>query len=186
MREPRNVVCASVLLPFDLRVEPIARFLNCELATHPIYDGLEVQWFDDEIHGTGMVAFLRRRADQPRTMLVVYMTEFDLVRLSGGAPLVRIDGADAAIGRLPGQALHRRALVKYASDIVVARVDTAVDGGVPLVRGDTEGVVVDGGRLTALVSSGGEVEAPGSSPSSDAGRRPTAGPRPSVSAIRRS
>jgi hypothetical protein len=52
------------LCPFDLRVFEIARFLNCELADDPVYDGLELQWFDDPAHGTGLLAFLSRRADR--------------------------------------------------------------------------------------------------------------------------
>jgi hypothetical protein len=52
-----------LLCPFDVSVETIARFLNLEIADHDVYDGLELQWFDDEQHGTGMLAFLSRRAD---------------------------------------------------------------------------------------------------------------------------
>lgn len=51
----------SVLCPFTLDVEPIARFLNCEFPDHPVYDGLEIQAFDDPVHGSGMLAFLSRR-----------------------------------------------------------------------------------------------------------------------------
>lgn len=50
--------------PFDLTVDPIASFVNFELADDPTYDGLELQWFDDALHGTGMLAFLSRRADR--------------------------------------------------------------------------------------------------------------------------
>lgn len=53
-----------LLCPFDLTVEPIARFLNCELVDDPTYEGVELQWFDDEQHGTGLLAFLQRRADR--------------------------------------------------------------------------------------------------------------------------
>ena len=35
--------------------------LNFELVDHPVYDGAELQWFDDQVHGTGMLAFLSRR-----------------------------------------------------------------------------------------------------------------------------
>lgn len=56
-----NTTTTELLCPFDLRVEPIARFLNAELVGHPVYDGLELQWFDDPRHGTGMLAFLSRR-----------------------------------------------------------------------------------------------------------------------------
>ena len=54
----------GVLCPFDLTIEPIARFLNCELVDDPVYDGLELQWFDDQQHGTGLLAFLQRKADR--------------------------------------------------------------------------------------------------------------------------
>lgn len=49
--------------PFDLRVDSVGAFLNAELPDHPVYEGFEVQWFDDEVHGTGMLAFLQRRED---------------------------------------------------------------------------------------------------------------------------
>jgi hypothetical protein len=52
------------LCPFSLSLSPIARLLNFELSDDPIYDGLELQWFDDEIHGRGLLAFLSRRADR--------------------------------------------------------------------------------------------------------------------------
>jgi hypothetical protein len=44
-----------------LRADTCAAMLNFEIADHPIYDGLELQWFDDAAHGTGMLAFLGRR-----------------------------------------------------------------------------------------------------------------------------
>lgn len=50
--------------PFDVQVDRVAAFLNAELIDHPVYDGLELQWFDDRRHGTGMLAFLSRRADR--------------------------------------------------------------------------------------------------------------------------
>ncbi|WP_199424356.1 hypothetical protein [Actinotalea solisilvae] len=51
------------VVPVTLRLDPLAAMLNAELADHPVYDGLELQWFDDDQHGTGMLAFLSRRAD---------------------------------------------------------------------------------------------------------------------------
>jgi hypothetical protein len=50
-----------LVCPFSLRVDERAGMLNFELADHEVYDGGELQWFDDEIHGTGMLAFLSRR-----------------------------------------------------------------------------------------------------------------------------
>jgi hypothetical protein len=50
--------------PVGLQLERIGAFLNAELADHPVYDGIEVQRFDDAEHGRGMLAFLGRRADR--------------------------------------------------------------------------------------------------------------------------
>lgn len=50
--------------PLSLRIDTLAAMLNAELADHPIYDGVELQWFDDDSHGTGMLAFLSRRDDR--------------------------------------------------------------------------------------------------------------------------
>jgi len=52
------------VFPLSLRVDELACMLNFELADHPVYDGGELQWFDDDAHGTGMLAFLSRRADR--------------------------------------------------------------------------------------------------------------------------
>jgi hypothetical protein len=53
----------GLLCPFDLHLDSIPQLLNCELPDHPVYDALEVQTFDDAQRGTGMLAFLQRRAD---------------------------------------------------------------------------------------------------------------------------
>ena len=34
--------------------------LNFEIAEHPVYDSLELQWYDDTARGTGMLALLNR------------------------------------------------------------------------------------------------------------------------------
>jgi hypothetical protein len=54
-------LAGDVVCPFSLRVDELACMLNFELADHAVYDGGELQWFDDEIHGTGMLVFLSRR-----------------------------------------------------------------------------------------------------------------------------
>ena len=211
--EPAPTAAApTVRCPFSLTAEPIAHMLNLELADHPVYDGLELQWFDDDVHGTGMLAFLSRRAgravdyyaqpglrldpagykigggtrswnetefdtarlevaddgvdahvrftdvdgravelrvrdrdgrrrrraallapvsaavEHPESMLLVWMTEFDLVRTGQTPPVVRIDGQDAAIGRLPGERLHRRHLVKYAGSLCAVTFNRSQDG----------------------------------------------------------
>jgi hypothetical protein len=58
-RSVRSVAC-----PFGVRVDRLAAFLNTELRDHPIYEGIELQWFDDPSHGTGMLVFLQRRVDR--------------------------------------------------------------------------------------------------------------------------
>lgn len=207
-------------LPLTLHVDVLAVMLNAELSDHPVYDGFELQWFDDDVHGTGMLAFLSRRADRrvdyypepglrldpehynvgggtgtwtttrfevarlrvtddgvdaevrfadvdgrsieirvddrdgrrrrraallapvgsgiehPTALMLVWMPGFDLVHATRTPPTIRIDGQDAAIGRLPGARLHRRHLVKYASPVIAVDVARALDG--PLVDDPTQ------------------------------------------------
>jgi hypothetical protein len=197
----------AALCPFSLRVDEVARMLNFELADHPVYDGAEVQWFDDDTHGTGMLVFLSRRdtglvdyylqpglrvtrstyalgagighwteidfdaarlqvtdlgvdaevrftdvegrsielrvddrgrrprrpagllapvsagIERPASLLLVWMPRFDLIRVAGRDPVVRIDGVDVSTGRLPGRSLHRRHLIKYAAPVVTVEIN---------------------------------------------------------------
>ncbi len=205
-----NDVC-----PLSLQVDEVASMLNFELADHPVYDGGEVQWFDDETHGTGMLVFLSRhdsgridyylqpglrverasyeigagigswaeidfdrarlivtgtgvdaevrftdidgrpvevRVDdrdrrprrpagllapvsagilRPVSLLLVWMPRFDLVRVTGTPPVVRIGGVDVSTGRLPGARLHRRHLIKYAAPVVTVELNRGHDGTWP-------------------------------------------------------
>ncbi|NNU26978.1 hypothetical protein [Isoptericola sediminis] len=50
-------------VPISLRLGQVPAMLNAELADHPVYDGFELQRFDDPEHGSGILAFLTRRAD---------------------------------------------------------------------------------------------------------------------------
>lgn len=214
------------VVPISLRIDRIEALLNAELADDPVYDAVELQWFDDKRHGAGMLAFLSRRDDhtvdyylqpglrvgrggyeigggirswnvtqfaaarlvvaedgvdaevrftdvdgrlielrvddrdgvprhrarllapvsagimRPTSLLLVWMNAFDLVRVTGAPPLVRIDGRAAMLGRLPGARLHRRHLIKYAASVAVVELNpdpteqptsdgvTAVTGGV--------------------------------------------------------
>lgn len=190
----------------------IACMLNAELVDHPVYDGVELQWFDDDRHGTGMLAFLSRREDgrvdsyqqrglrldrsgyqlgggtrswsnvdfdaarlkvaedgvdaevrfrdvdgrpvevrvndrdgrarrrggllapvgggveNPSSLLLVWLPFFDLVRRTGRAPLIRIDGDQVRVGRLPGGLLHRRHLIKYAAPVLAVQVNPPHEG----------------------------------------------------------
>lgn len=225
------------LCPMSLTVDALAGMLNFELADHPVYDGGELQWFDDDVHGTGMLAFLSRRADRrvdyypqqglrldragyqigggtgswsetdfdvarlvvtddgvdaevrftdvdgrpieirvddrdgrrrrragllapvsagidlPGSLLLVWMPGFDLVRRTGTPPVIRIDGRDAAPGRLPGTRLHRRHLIKYAAPLVTVELNRTHDGPVPVTAANGKAVRAgDRSRLDALAA----------------------------------
>lgn len=231
-----------VACPLHLRVETIARFLNLEIADHPDYDGLELQWFDDDVHGTGMLAFLSRREDRrveyyvgsglrlnramftigggtaswtetefdaarldvapdgvvaevrfrdlagrlvevdiddrdghprrrgsvlapvsavidhPTSLLLVWMSQFDLVRVTPRPPVIRIGGEPVATGALPGARLHRRHLIKYAADLVTVVVNEQRDGPVAIVTpGEGSGVDIVGppAAIAAICGSAG-------------------------------
>jgi hypothetical protein len=70
--------------PLALSIDVLAAMLNVELPDHPVYDAAEVQWFDDDVHGTGMLAFLSRREDRRVDYYV--------------APGLRLDRSGYAIG----------------------------------------------------------------------------------------
>lgn len=64
VQQPSGTSSTPASIPlFRLRIDSFAAMLNLELAEHPVYDGLELQWFDDDAHGTGMLVFLSHRAD---------------------------------------------------------------------------------------------------------------------------
>jgi hypothetical protein len=220
-----DTAAARLLCPFDLSIDVIDRMLNFEIADDPYYKGLELQVFDDGVHGKGMVAFVLRREDgradvyrqpglmldrtmfqvengvgqwietgidparlditptgvdaevsfrdtagrlielriddrdgrrrrpgsllapfgvtvqHPVSLLLAYMRRFDLLRVTRGAPQIRIAGRPARTGSLPGAWLHHRRLVKYAAGMAVVRLNTAHDGPVATVDPAAPGVV---------------------------------------------
>src|SRR5215213_6236435 len=110
------------LCPLSLTVRPIARLLNFELSDDPTYDGLELQWFDDDVHGTGMLAFLSRRSDRR----VDYYPQRGL----------RLDPAGYEIGGGTGAWVE--------TDFEVARLEIAEDGVDAELRfTDVDGRAVD-------------------------------------------
>jgi hypothetical protein len=113
------------LCPLSLSVVPIARLLNFELADDPTYDGLELQYFNDDIHGTGMLAFLSRRADRR----VDYYPQRGL----------RLDPAGYEIGGGTGSWTE--------TDFAVARLQLAEDG----VRAEVQFIDVDGRSIEVRV-----------------------------------
>lgn len=60
---------------------------------------------------------------RPRSLPLVWMASFDLLRRRGPAPLISIDGRRASPGRLPGEWLLRRRLIKVATDLCIVYVN---------------------------------------------------------------
>ncbi|WP_324653936.1 hypothetical protein [Georgenia sp. H159] len=84
------------------------------------------------------------------------MPRFDLVRVTDAPPLIRIDGSDAAPGRLPGRRLHRRHLIKYAAPLLSVEVNREHRGpGRPVPTGERLTVTAED-ALTALVAERGD------------------------------
>ncbi|EYR63906.1 hypothetical protein N866_17355 [Actinotalea ferrariae CF5-4] len=110
------------LHPHALRVDGVAAMLNAELADDPVYDGIELQRFDDDVHGTGMLVFLSRRDDRT----VDYYAE----------PGLRLDRAGYRIGA------GTRSWTE--TDLGTARLDVLQDGVVAAVRfTDVDGRLVE-------------------------------------------
>src|SRR5690606_35522123 len=92
---PSEVVC-----PFTLRVDHVAAMLNMELPDHPVYDGLELQWFDDEDHGTGMLFFLSRRGNRQVDYYVQRGLRLDRGGYEIGGGIRSWNGVDFEVARL--------------------------------------------------------------------------------------
>ena len=78
-----------MLVPFSVAVEPMAAMVNFEIAGDPFYTGLEIQRFDDPVHGTGVAVLLMRRDDR----------RVDVYRQPG----LRLDPSTYGIGAGVGQ-----------------------------------------------------------------------------------
>jgi hypothetical protein len=103
----------------------------------------------------------------PNRLPLVWMNRFDLVR-SGGQFEATIDGDPVEIGRLPGSFLHRRRLVKYASDLFVVAVNPSYEGHLERAVLDDVTIESNGHRAhltldeaTSLEDLGTDVEARG-------------------------
>lgn len=99
-----------------LRADTCAAMLNFEIADHPVYEGLELQWFDDAAHGTGMLAFLGRRDSHV----------FDYYAQRG----LRLDAADYQVGAGTGAWVETDiADVQPPGPAPDGVAEAAVDGG---------------------------------------------------------
>ncbi len=93
--------------------------------------------------------------DEPLSLLLVHLHGFDLLRRGrrGSTAEVRIDGRAAGFGTLPGRALHRRELVKYAGPVDVITLNEAHDGAIPTPAPGSVRVV--GGGIASVVAGEG-------------------------------
>jgi hypothetical protein len=119
-------------------------------------DGRSIEVRVDDRDGRGrrraqLLAPLGAGIDRPTALMLVWMREFDLVRVTGRRPVIRIGGRDAATGRLPGARLHRRHLIKYAAQVCVVRLNRDHDGPVP-TAGPGVGLGADGSHVAAIVA----------------------------------
>jgi hypothetical protein len=110
-------------------------------------------------HRGTMLAPVGAIIEDPASLSLFVMGGCDLVRRSGRAFDVRIDGRPVATGRLPVGWLHRRRLVKYTADPTVVVCNQAHDGPVatvdPQAPGEVEVDPRSGGIVALRARSGG-------------------------------
>ncbi|MDN4479439.1 hypothetical protein [Demequina muriae] len=136
---------AVPVCPVSLRMNEMAAMLNAELADHLLYDGFEIQRFDDAEHGTGMMAFLSRRADRTVDCYV--------------EPGLRLDRRMYGIGgglRSWNETVFDAASLDVAEDGVAVHVAfTDVDGHpIDIAIDDRDGTPRRRGALLAPVGAG--------------------------------
>jgi hypothetical protein len=98
----------------------------------------------------GLLAPVSAGIEYPQGLLLVWMPAFDLVRVTGTPPVIRIDGRDASTGRLPGRRLHRRHLIKYAAPVLTVELNRAHTGPPAAMHTGEDLDVGDDGRLSSL------------------------------------
>jgi hypothetical protein len=141
----------SLQCPLTLLIDQVACMLNFELTDDPTYESGELQWFDDDAHGTGMLVFLCRRADRRLDYYVQPGLDLDRAgyELGGGTGMWTETVFDVARLRVTEEGVD--AAVRF----------TDVDGRVIDVRvDDRDGRRRRRGGLLAPVSAG--IERPNS------------------------
>jgi hypothetical protein len=96
-------------------------------------------------HGAPFLAPMGAAIESPNRLPLVWMNRFDLVRGRGQFEAT-IDGQPVEIGRLPGAFLHRRRLVKYASDLFVVAVNPSYEGQIGSATLSDESIESNGHR----------------------------------------
>lgn len=124
---------------------------------------IEVRAGDRTPRGRRTAAFLApmgAAVAEPRSLPLIWMSKFDLLRRNGPSPIIRIDGRVVDIGRLPAEWLIRRRLIKVTSDLCAVAVNPAQEDPLPLTALATSGDTVGGvGGTRAIVGHKGDHEA---------------------------
>jgi len=151
MRAPVSPEATTDLCPFSVTVDHIAGMLNFEIADDPVYEGFELQWFDDDRHGTGMLALLSRRDGR----VVDYYQQPGLrlersgYQIAGGTGGWHVTDFDAAVFQVTPEGV--RADVRF-TDVDGRLIEVMVD--------DRDGRPRRRARFLAPVSAG--IQAPAS------------------------
>lgn len=120
---------------------------------------IEVHIVDHTPRGRRTAAFLAPMGadiDQPRSLPLVWMSRFDLLRRSRPEPFVEIDGRRATTGRLPMEPLIGRRLIKVASDLFVVSLNPAISDPTALDEPEPERRIIgDAGSTGGLVAAAG-------------------------------
>jgi hypothetical protein len=109
-------------------------------------------------HPGTLLAPVGSTIDHPTALYLFLMGGCDLLRKTGPAFQIGIDGRQATTGKLPAGWLHRRRLVKYTADPTVVVLNRAQKGPVPTVDpGEPDGVELSQGAtgIVALAAQGG-------------------------------
>jgi hypothetical protein len=146
-------------------------------------DGRQIEILVDDRDGrprrrAGLLAPFGAGIEHPTSLLLAWMPGFDLVRVAGTPPKIRIDGHDAATGRLPGRLLHRRHLIKYAAPLLTVELNRHHEGPLSAVSTGERAAVSTSGRLGTLTAVEGDHHAklvldPGLPPLDAVARRTT-------------
>ena len=139
------------LMPFSLQIEVLDRMLNLEIADDPIYQGLEIQAFDDPNHGRGITVFLSRRADSKTDVHYQAGLNLDPKTYAIGSGLGTWVECEFEVARLAISAEGVDAEVEF-TDVDGREIEVIVDllhrtGDTPVIR--IEGRQASAGRLPA-------------------------------------
>lgn len=125
-------------------------------------DGRSIEICIDDRDGSrrrrcGLLAPVGDEIERPRGLLLVWLPSFDLVRRGRSKPVIRIDGRDVAVVRVPAARLHRRHIIKYSASLCTVEIARHHDG--PWAEFSPESVAeqtIENGKTSALSARSGD------------------------------